>query len=119
MGSSPGMRQRGFHFRRQSPRKGFIVDFVCMKHQLVIEVDGGQHNCGVQYHRDLRRDGILASEGFRILQFWNSDIDRNLSGVLETIDSVLKEGSPHRPPPAATLPLRGRDNRGRAVSPMY
>jgi hypothetical protein len=36
-------RKRGFHFRRQSPREGYI-DFVCMKHRLVIEVDGGQHN---------------------------------------------------------------------------
>jgi len=32
-------RQRGFHFRRQSRRDGYIVDFACMKHRLVIEVD--------------------------------------------------------------------------------
>ena len=37
-------RQRGFHFRRQSPRAGYIVDFVCMKQKLIVEVDGGQHN---------------------------------------------------------------------------
>jgi very-short-patch-repair endonuclease len=34
-------RKRGFHFRRQSPRDDFIVDFVCLKQRLVIEVDGG------------------------------------------------------------------------------
>jgi very-short-patch-repair endonuclease len=37
-------RKRGFHFRRQSPRNGFIVDFICPKHRLIVEVDGGQHN---------------------------------------------------------------------------
>ena len=29
-------RNRGFHFRRQSPRDGYIVDFVCLKHRLVV-----------------------------------------------------------------------------------
>jgi hypothetical protein len=33
-------RQRGFHFRRQSPRQGYIVDFVCLKHRLVVETVG-------------------------------------------------------------------------------
>src|SRR3954465_973228 len=37
-------RTRGFHFRRQAPRDDFIVDFVCLKHRLIVEVDGGQHN---------------------------------------------------------------------------
>src|SRR5262249_58104773 len=35
-------RKRGFHFRRQAPRDDFIVDFVCLRQRLVIEVDGGQ-----------------------------------------------------------------------------
>jgi len=37
-------RKHGFHFRRQSPRAGYIVDFVCMRHGLIVEIDGGQHN---------------------------------------------------------------------------
>jgi very-short-patch-repair endonuclease len=99
-------RQRGFHFRRQSPREGYIVDFVCMKHQLVIEVDGGQHNFDQHHARDMRRDGKLTSEGFRVLRFWNGDIDRNLPGVLQSIDDALRESLPHpaasggHPPPA-------------------
>ncbi|MDQ2078955.1 DUF559 domain-containing protein [Xanthobacteraceae bacterium Astr-EGSB] len=28
-------RERGFHFRRQAPREGFIVDFVCVKQGLI------------------------------------------------------------------------------------
>ena len=99
-------RKRGFHFRRQSPREGYIVDFVCMKHQLGIEIDGGQHNFDEHHARDVRRDKKLTAEGFHILRFWNSDVDRNLNGVLETIDAALTEGSPHpaakggHPPPA-------------------
>jgi very-short-patch-repair endonuclease len=41
-----------------------------------------------------------------ILRFWNSDIDRDLSGVLQSIDDALQESWPHpaacggHPPPA-------------------
>ena len=55
--------------------------------------------------RDLRRDAALAKTGFRVLRFWNSDIDRNLTGVLETIESALNRAGPHpaafggHPPP--------------------
>jgi very-short-patch-repair endonuclease len=99
-------RARGFHFRRQSPREGYIVDFVCMKHRLAIEVDGGQHNFEEHHARDTLRDKKLTGEGFRVLRFWNSDVDRNLLGVLEAINFALTESSPHpaakggHPPPA-------------------
>jgi very-short-patch-repair endonuclease len=97
--------QRGYHFRRQAPRKGFVVDFVCLRHRLVIQLDGGQHNFAAHQARDESRDGALARSGFRTLRFWNSDGDRNLAGVLQSIDQVLRE-PPHpaafggHPPPA-------------------
>ena len=99
-------RSRGFHFRRQSPRMGYIVDFVCMKYRLVIEVDGGQHNLESHQGQDKHRDGSLERSGFRVLRFWNSDIDRNLDGVLQSIDEALAENPPHpaafggHPPPS-------------------
>ena len=102
-------KKRGVHFRRQSPREGYIVDFVCMSEKLVIEVDGGQHNEPSHEARDARRDSRLSSAGFRILRFWNNEIDRNLDGVLEMIDLELGAANPTRPAAPATLPLRGRD----------
>jgi very-short-patch-repair endonuclease len=98
-------RARGHHFRRQAPRKGFIVDFVCLKHRLVVEIDGGQHNFDEHQARDRDRDGSLERSGFRVLRFWNSDVDGNLAGVLQAIDRALGE-PPHpapirgHPPPA-------------------
>jgi very-short-patch-repair endonuclease len=99
-------RARGFHFRRQAPRQGYIVDFVCLKHRLVVEIDGGQHNLDAGVARDARRDEKLEKSGFRVLRFWNSDVDCNLAGVLQAIDAALSEASPHpaafggHPPPA-------------------
>src|SRR4051812_553696 len=99
-------RKRGFHFRRQSPREGYIVDFVCMRHRLVVEVDGGQHLFDVHAAKDVLRDANLADIGFRVLRFWNNEIDRNLDGVLTTIDQALRETAPPGGPSAQPGALR-------------
>jgi very-short-patch-repair endonuclease len=88
-----GLRAHGFHFRRQAPFDRYILDFVCFRYRLAIEVDGGQHGLVYTASRDQQRDARLAAEGFRVLRDWNSDIDRNLDGVLENIVAALTEAS--------------------------
>ena len=83
------------HFRRQAPIGRYIVDFVSFRSQLVIEADGGQHGMPDAAQTDQVRDAFLRSQGFRIIRFWNSDIDGNFAGVMESIVSALK-----LPPPA-------------------
>ncbi|MDP2296049.1 MAG: DUF559 domain-containing protein [Pseudolabrys sp.] len=86
-------RTRGFHFRRQVPRDGYILDFVCLRHRLIVEVDGGQHNSERQAERDQKRDAHFSAQEFQILRFWNHEIDQNMAGVIETIDLALR--TPH------------------------
>ncbi|HVZ54207.1 MAG TPA: DUF559 domain-containing protein [Pseudolabrys sp.] len=98
-------KKRGYHFRRQSPRDGRILDFVCLRKWLIIELDGGQHNFDTHAVSDLRRDAHFRRKGFKILRFWNNDVDKNLDGVLQVIDEALQRHSPHpadfvgHPPP--------------------
>ena len=81
------------------------MDFVCLKHRLIVEIDGGQHNLDGHQRRDQRRDRTFEESNFRVLRFWNSDVDGNLAGVLQTIDQALRV-PPHpaafggHPPPA-------------------
>ena len=82
-------RQRGFHFRRQSPRDGFIVDFICLKQRLVVEVGGGQHNFDDHAARDRNARAAFHPRRISRAAIWNSDVDQNLIGVLETIDAAL------------------------------
>jgi very-short-patch-repair endonuclease len=84
------LKPLGFHFRRQAPIGPYIVDFVSFKSRIVIEADGGQHGMPEGVRSDQSRDGFLRSQGFQILRFWNSDIDANLDGVMETIFRALK-----------------------------
>jgi very-short-patch-repair endonuclease len=87
-------RELGFHFRRQSPISAYIVDFECRRQKLIVEVDGGQHGFHKKITADVERDRALGNAGYRILRFWNNQIDRELEGVMETILAVLANGSP-------------------------
>jgi very-short-patch-repair endonuclease len=89
-------RLEGLSFRRQVPIGRFIVDFACQEFRLIIEVDGGQH---ADASRDIERDQWLSSKGYRVLRFWNSDVLKNLPGVLEKIIEVAREATPHPVPP--------------------
>jgi very-short-patch-repair endonuclease len=79
-------RLAGFKFVRQEAIGPYIVDFVCRDRKLIVEVDGGQH---ADNPRDRKRDADLAVEGYCVLRFWNSDVLRNTSGVLESILELL------------------------------
>jgi very-short-patch-repair endonuclease len=91
------MRSDGFHFRRQAPRDGYILDFVCLRERVIVEVDGGQHGMKPNAAADRQRDTHFATRGFKILRFWNNEIDENLDGVLETIIGELRSTAPTRP----------------------
>ena len=75
----------GYWFYRQKPIGDYIVDFYCPKAKLVIEVDGGQHLSGEIAENDKVRDEYLSSLGLKVLRFTNTDILKNINGVVERI----------------------------------
>ncbi|WNP35792.1 endonuclease domain-containing protein [Enterobacter kobei] len=87
-------RFAGYKFRRQLPLGRFVVDFACWQAKLVIELDGGQHSENVDY--DELRTLWLARHGWRVVRFWNNDLD-NVEGVLMAITAALKQ-APHPDP---------------------
>jgi very-short-patch-repair endonuclease len=100
----------GFKFVRQEPVGPYIADFACRELRLIVELDGGQH---AESEHDRVRDAYLASRGFRVLRFWNHEINENLEGVLETIVLALNANQAavpcSEPPPRPTLsPQAGR-----------
>ncbi len=67
--------------RRQYPIGPYVADFVCLAHQLVIELDGDSHVGRADYDR--QRQAHLESTGFRVLRVGNDD-------VLKDVDAVVK-----------------------------
>ena len=84
------LRQLENHkFRRQRSVGPFIVDFVCLEKNLVVEVDGGQHD--TQRDRDSERTAWLEEKGFTMLRFWNNEVLANVEAVKEAILAKLRE----------------------------
>jgi len=83
------LKSERFHFRKQAPLGRYILDFVCFEARLVIEVDGGQHAEKKGIEDDAARDAYLTWQGFDVLRFWNSDVMKNISGVMTAIYDKL------------------------------
>ena len=90
-----------YKFRRQQPIGRYIVDFVCQEQRLIIELDGGQH--AERIEQDQRRDRFLQNAGYRILRFWNIQLQQQTEGVIETILQALEP--PVTPHPRCARPL--------------
>jgi len=72
---------------RQVPLGRYIADFVCHEAQLIIEIDGGQHDRSSR--AEVERTGFLEREGYRVLRFWNNEVPENLDGVHATVAASL------------------------------
>ncbi|PIQ75110.1 MAG: hypothetical protein CO001_00900 [Candidatus Portnoybacteria bacterium CG_4_8_14_3_um_filter_40_10] len=81
--------QLGHKFRRQHSIGKYIVDFYCPERRMIIEIDGSQH-IEAQRDYDVERDNYLKKLGFRVLRFWDNEINNNLEGILLKIIDNLK-----------------------------
>ena len=77
------LKEAGYNFDFQRPvvvnklksPQLFILDFVLIPFNLVIEVDGkSTHGTKAQIKSDNRRTKLLKQEGYEILRFWNSQL---------------------------------------------
>lgn len=78
-------------FYRQRTINNYIVDFYCSKERLIIEIDGSQHYTENGKAQDTVRTELLEKYDLKVIRFSNNDIDKNLYGVCEIIDSEVKK----------------------------
>lgn len=84
----------GTSWRRQVPLGSYVVDFCCLKHKLIVEVDGASHSYDAQQARDAERDGALQRQGFRVLRFTNHTVLTDIDAVMDTVHAHLAEIAP-------------------------
>ena len=84
-------REAGWHFRRQAPIGPYVVDFVCKRIKLVIEIDGDSHSSDEGLARDSVRTAYLRRLGHSVLRFTNDDVLGSDDGVFEVLRGVLGE----------------------------
>jgi very-short-patch-repair endonuclease len=80
------LRRKQFHglkFRRKRPLGPFIVDFMCNKCKLVIEIDGDRLT--LQETDDQAETALLKAQGYTVLRFASYEVLHQLDDVLAAI----------------------------------
>ena len=81
--------QLGVKFRRQHSINRYIVDFVCLSHKLIVELDEAGHLESDQADYDKGRTAYLIEPGYRVLRFTNEQALTLPRRVLATIKTNL------------------------------
>ena len=80
-----------YKFRRQRSIEKYIVDFVCLELNLIIEVDGESHNHITIAENDIVRQNRLQELRFRVIRFTDDEILKELSSVGIIIEQIILE----------------------------
>jgi very-short-patch-repair endonuclease len=83
------LKEQGWHFRKTSPFRSFLLPFVEHGALLVVELDS---------RRSIVRDRLLREAGYTILRFPRIDAAGNLNAVMATIRGVLEDCAQADPP---------------------
>ena len=104
----------GYRFLRQFVIGSYIVDFLCREKNIVIEIDGGQHNEVDDIEYDSNRTDFLIRKGYKVIRFWNNEIDGNIQGVYECLKKEFGIKDNTHP----NLPYKGKES-GTHPNPHY
>ncbi len=80
-------KKLGHKLRRQHIIDDYIVDFVCLRKNLIIEVDGKIHDKQKEY--DEARTEDLEAIGYKVIRFQNEDVENDIKKVLNIIKNKL------------------------------
>ncbi|WP_234110779.1 MULTISPECIES: vitamin B12 dependent-methionine synthase activation domain-containing protein [Chryseobacterium] len=108
-----GKKFEGYEFQRKHIVDRFIVDFVCLKQKLIVELDGKLPHEQEQAEKDKIRTEILNSEGFKVISFQNKEVLHHLDSVLNRIMEELK--TPGEAVHISDAPSSGRERAGKIV----
>ena len=66
-----------------------IVDFICRKLKLIIELDGYSHN--FKHNQDKIRNEKLSKYGYSILRFEEKQVKYDIDNVIRVIELRIRE----------------------------
>ena len=78
----------GARFRRRSPFKTFILDFVEHNAGLVISLEDGEQG---RRSNTVVRDRLLSEQGYVILRLKRHEVERDIHGAVGRIKAVLDD----------------------------
>lgn len=81
--------------------KGFVgnypnnykVDIALPKYNIAIEIDGNSHRAYKRKIEDIKKTKLLQNKGWKVIRFWNDEINNNIENCLKEIEAILYEVS--------------------------
>lgn len=102
-------KQLGVKFRRQYTINNRILDFYAPQMRLGIEIDGHSHFTSQAIRqKEINNDkALLKNQRIKVLRFLNTEVTKNLAGILMKINQKIKSiphpriksGASSNPPP--------------------
>ncbi len=92
-------------FDRQRIIGNYIVDFYVKALGLVAEIDGSSHNQKQEY--DAERQTYLESLGLKVFRCSDSDVKKNIAGVMIALEDFIRKEYSQKPTPAFSHPSQG------------
>lgn len=77
-----------YRFRRKSPFRTFLLDFVEHEMRLVISLEDGAPG---KRSSHIVRDRLLNEQGYAILRLWRHEAAQDLHGAMHRIKAVLED----------------------------
>lgn len=113
-----GRRCGDYKFVRQQPIAGYVVDFVCRRARVVVELDGVSHQGREDY--DAQRTREIEQCGYQVMRLTNDDIYEDIGASVEAIFQFLEaangRGDEHPHPTASRPPSPSREKERRSVT---
>jgi very-short-patch-repair endonuclease len=78
-------------FRRQYSVGAYVLDFYCPEIKLAIEIDGESHCRSSAEEYDKLREDEIKQLGIQFLRFQNTDVYKNINGVLQKIYEKIEK----------------------------
>ena len=82
-------RFAGFKFSPQHYIGPYIADFCCVTRHRIIELGGSQQAEPEQECTNPLRTACLTGQGYRVMRFWNAEVNTEIEDVLEAIYAAL------------------------------
>lgn len=71
--------------------KCYKVDIAYPEMRIAIEVDGHSHTLASRKEEDQKKEKVLGALGWRVIRFWNSEIDKDLEGCINKARTFFGE----------------------------
>ncbi len=85
-----GKKLANYKFRRQHIIGNYITDFICLKENIIVEVDGLIHQLPENKNNDEERTKWLNDEGYQVIRFTNEEVLFETERVIEKIKASME-----------------------------